>query len=133
MLAANTLAPTQPATNTVTSSLYYNPTSSTSNRATIIVHVPANSKLIVDGKATNSTSDTRRFYSPPLEPGKNYHYDFKAVVERNGKPAEITRRVEVRAGESHEISLSPPDTEEAAEQGRERTSVPDKRVRSDSP
>jgi uncharacterized protein (TIGR03000 family) len=124
---------TLPSMNTVTSSMYYSPNTNTNNRATIVVHLPANAKLSVDGKATNSTSNTRRFYSPPLEPGKDYHYVFRAEVERDGKPVPITKRVDVRAGETRDISLTLPDTEEAADRSTPRDGVPERRVRSEKP
>ena len=116
VLAANTLPGTT--TNPVTTSMYYNPSTATNNRATIIVHVSPDAKLIVDGKTTTSTSETRRFYSPPLEAGQEYHYTFKAVVERDGKPASTTRRLDVRAGETYEISITVPRTEDATESKR---------------
>lgn len=100
---------TVPTTTLDTRSMYYNPDTSAGNRATIIVHVPENATLTVDGKQMSSTSTTRRFYSSSLEPGKSYHYDFVARMERDGKVVMDDRRVDVRAGDRLEISFTPSD------------------------
>jgi uncharacterized protein (TIGR03000 family) len=76
--------------------------------ATVIVELPADAKLTIDGEATTSTSATRVFQTPELEPGKTFHYTLRAQVERDGKLQSVTRRVEVRAGEQTRVSLTPP-------------------------
>jgi uncharacterized protein (TIGR03000 family) len=99
---------TLPATTSVTTRSMY-PDASANNRATIIVHLPESAILTVDGKSTSSTSATRRFYSPPLEPGKTYHYTFQARMERDGKTVRDQRTVDVSAGDRREITLTLPD------------------------
>ncbi len=91
----------------LTRSLYYDPASATPGmtRTTIVVHLPADATLIVDGKRTKSTSATRRFVSPPLEEDKGYHYIFKAERKRDGETITTTQRVEVRAGETRQVYL----------------------------
>jgi uncharacterized protein (TIGR03000 family) len=79
-----------------------------SNRATIIVNLPADAKLTIDGQATTSTSGTRRFSSPALEPGKEYFYTLKAEVVADGKPEVITERVTVRANRETRVNLALP-------------------------
>src|SRR5579884_3923794 len=112
-----------------TRSMY--PNSSADNRATIIVHVPENAQLIVDGKPTSSTSATRRFYSPPLEPGKSYHYTFEARMERDGKTVKAQRTVDVTANDRREITItmpdlnSPPDTPRTGK-SEEKTGIRDR-------
>jgi uncharacterized protein (TIGR03000 family) len=102
VLASN-LPSNQP---TTTRSMYYNPGSAAdSTEATIIVHLPANARLIVDGKSTRSTSATRRFVSPPLNPGQGYHYIFKAEMDRDGETLTTTKRVEVGAGNTEHVYL----------------------------
>lgn len=81
------------------------PTATTKRPAKLIVHLPADAKLKVDGKAMRTTSDTRRFMSPPLEVGQGYYYDFQAQVQRDGKPVTVNKRVIVRAGQTQEITL----------------------------
>lgn len=97
-----------------TTSMYYNPDPDAARRATIIVHVPADAKLMVDGKATRSTSATRRFVSPPLEPDTGYHYIFKAKIERDGEPLTVEKRVEVRAGQIGVIEMDFNDVKPSA-------------------
>lgn len=98
-----------PAATAVTRSMYYNPGSAAGNRATITVHLPERATLIVDGKPTTSISNIRRFYSPPLEPGKSYHYNLTALMERDGKTVKANRRVDVTAGANREITITLPD------------------------
>ncbi len=105
VIVSNTL----PTAITPTRSLYYNPDTSPSKRATVIIHLPAKATLTVDGKATSSTSPTRRFYSPPLQAGKSYTYVFEARMERDGKTVKADRRVEVCAGDQREITITMPD------------------------
>jgi uncharacterized protein (TIGR03000 family) len=97
-----------PAATPVTRSMYYRP-DTTANRATIIVHLPESATLTVDGKPTNSTSATRHFFSPPLEPGKTYHYTFEAQMERNGKTVKAQRSVDVTANDRQDITINMPD------------------------
>ena len=123
--AAATVAPYYvspvPASNTLpfstdsTRSMYYSPDTSANNRATITIHLPDDAQLLVDGKATASTSATRRFYSPPLEDGKSYHYNFEARVERDGKIVTMPQRVDVRSGDRRDITISREDVDRAAE------------------
>src|SRR5437667_464985 len=50
--------------------------------ATILVSLPAEAKLTVDGTTTTSTSATRLFVSPALEQGKEYFYTLQADLTR---------------------------------------------------
>jgi uncharacterized protein (TIGR03000 family) len=113
MFAYNTL----PAANLNTRSMYYNPAPSDGNRATIIVHLPETATLTVDGKPTSSTSATRRFYSPPLEPGRDYHYNFEARMERDGKAMKADKSVDVHAGDQLEIYFNESDLNQTERQG----------------
>jgi uncharacterized protein (TIGR03000 family) len=118
-----------------TTSMYYNPDPDANRRANVIVHLPAKAKLSVDGQAMRSTSATRRFYSPPLQAGKSYHYVFKAEMDRDGKPVEVTKHLDVRAGQKQEITLAFPDPDQSAgrpptpAQPAERKNSSEKRAR----
>jgi len=94
-----------------TRSMYYNPSNSADRPATVIVHVPENATLLVNGKRSRSSSSTRLFYSPPLESGKSYYYDFEAWMNRDGQKVKAQKRVEVGAGDRHEISITMPDVD----------------------
>jgi uncharacterized protein (TIGR03000 family) len=76
--------------------------------ATILVSLPADAKLTVDGNSTVSTSAKRTFVSPALERGKAYSYTLTAEVVRDGKPVAVTQKVVVRAGEETNVSLDLP-------------------------
>jgi uncharacterized protein (TIGR03000 family) len=68
--------------------------------ATIVVTLPENAKLTVDGYVTRSTTAERTFVSPALEQGANYSYTLTAEVVREGRTVVETQRVNVRAGET---------------------------------
>jgi uncharacterized protein (TIGR03000 family) len=82
--------------------------------ATVVVELPADATLTIDGEATTSTSATRVFQTPELEPGQTFHYTFQAQVERDGKVQSVTHRVPVRAGEQTRVSLTLPAATVAA-------------------
>jgi uncharacterized protein (TIGR03000 family) len=70
-----------------------------SNRAKLLVELPANSKLYIDDKPMKTASGVRSFNTPELEPGQAYYYIVRVETERDGKPVSETRRVIVRAGQ----------------------------------
>lgn len=73
--------------------------------ATIVVRLPADARLTVDGLPTTSTSDTRTFVSPALTPGKTFYYTMTAEAVVNGEKVKSTKKVAVRAGEETEVSF----------------------------
>jgi uncharacterized protein (TIGR03000 family) len=106
-------------------SFYYNPgmnlnQGNQGNQATIIVQLPADATLTVDGERTQSTSGTRVFVSPPLEPGKKYQYNLRAEVNRDGRRETTSRTVDVRAGQTSEVNIDFSDLN----QGGERLNPP---------
>jgi uncharacterized protein (TIGR03000 family) len=66
--------------------------------ATIIVSLPAEATLTIDGNATKSTSARRIFTSPALEMGQEYVYSLRAEIVRDGQTVAETQQVTVRAG-----------------------------------
>lgn len=110
-----------------TQSFYYN--SPTANEATIVVHVPANASLSIDGEQTQQRSNTRVFTSPPLEPGKSYTYTLRAEVDRNGRMVRETKTVEIRAGQRSEVTMR----FDNANRGEDETSAPVPPDRSGAP
>ena len=73
--------------------------------ATLVVALPADAKLTIDGFVTSSTSERRVFQSPALEPGKAYSYTLKAEVLRDSKSQIVTKEVIVRAGEETPVRI----------------------------
>jgi uncharacterized protein (TIGR03000 family) len=93
----------------VVNSWYYQPAVGPAP-ATLVVRLPADARLTIDGYAPRSTSGTRWFVTPPLEPGRAFHYELRAEVERGGKRLTQTREVAVRAGQQSEVTIQFPGT-----------------------
>ncbi len=81
--------------------------------ATLLVRLPAQALLEIEGQATRQTGAVRRFVSPPLEPGKDYTYTLTAFWEPNNY-TKITRvrKAVVRAGQETTIDLRARDPEQ---------------------
>ena len=79
--------------------------------ATLRVRLPAGAKLRIDDYETQQTGPLRRFVSPPLEPGKSYHYTFVAewMPGNNYETYTVTRKVKVEAGKTIEVDLRKAD------------------------
>jgi uncharacterized protein (TIGR03000 family) len=73
-------------------------TDASDNRARLIVEVPTEATLFIDGRAMKTTSPVRTFNTPELEPGQLYYYEVRAEVMRDGQPVTQTKRVIVKAG-----------------------------------
>jgi uncharacterized protein (TIGR03000 family) len=79
--------------------------------ATLLVHLPADATLTINAMPmTGSTADMRKFYSPPLEPGRDYMYVLQAQIARGGQTWVTNSRVIVRAGQETEVNLAIPGT-----------------------
>jgi uncharacterized protein (TIGR03000 family) len=76
--------------------------------ATLVVTLPAAAKLVIDDTVTTSTSGTRVFASPALEPGKDFAYTLKGELVRDGQTFKTTKVVTVRAGEETQVQLDFP-------------------------
>jgi uncharacterized protein (TIGR03000 family) len=69
------------------------------------VIVPPDAILTIDGQPTKSTSADRWFITPPLAPGKLFHYDLTAKFTRDGKNLSVQQTVGVRAGQTTNVSF----------------------------
>jgi uncharacterized protein (TIGR03000 family) len=69
------------------------------NTASITLNVPADCQVWIQGVKTTQVGLTRRFVSPKLEPGKDYHYDFRFTYAENGKETTRNEKIEVHAGD----------------------------------
>ena len=74
--------------------------------ATIVVSLPAEARLIIDGNSTTSTSARRVFTSPALQPGQTYVYTLRAEIVRDGQTMSETQQVTVRAGEQTPVTFN---------------------------
>jgi uncharacterized protein (TIGR03000 family) len=81
--------------------------------ATLVVRLPAEALLEVEGEPTRQTGAVRRFVSPPLEPGKEYTYTLSAFWEPNNY-TKITRvrKAVVRAGKETTVDLRARDPDQ---------------------
>jgi len=77
--------------------------------ANIVVTLPADASLFVDGNATTSTTGTRILSTPPLESGKTFTYTLTAKVLQDGKPVTLEEKVTVKAGETSQVHFQTPD------------------------
>ena len=71
---------------------------SVGHRSVISLQVPAGATFNVNGEEIAMVTTTPTFITPPLEPGRDYFYDFKVTVTQDGKTVTKTKRVTVRAG-----------------------------------
>jgi uncharacterized protein (TIGR03000 family) len=76
--------------------------------ARVVVHLPADANLDVDGYKVRSKGAVRPLLTPRLEKGKTYVLNMKAQMTSEGKPVTVTRRVEVRAGQQTEVKIALP-------------------------
>lgn len=74
--------------------------------ATLLVTLPADARLVVDGHTTQSTSAERSFITPALPTDQNFTYHLKATVTRDGRPLTVNREVTVRGGEETRVNLN---------------------------
>jgi uncharacterized protein (TIGR03000 family) len=71
--------------------------------ATIIINLPADARLMVDGNATTSTTEVRTLVTPELVEGATYVYTVQAQVTREGRVMTQTQEVTVRGGETSNV------------------------------
>jgi uncharacterized protein (TIGR03000 family) len=73
--------------------------------ATIVVSLPADAQLTIDGAATTSTSTVRTFVTPELTPAKEFVYNLTAKIVRGGETLTVTETVTVKAGVETRVNL----------------------------
>ena len=82
---------------------YYQPSSES---ARLVVRLPADAKLYVDGQVTRTVGQEIRTYrTPELEFGQDYVYTLKIEVVRQGKTLTESKKVLVRAGKTSEAAF----------------------------
>jgi uncharacterized protein (TIGR03000 family) len=82
--------------------------------ALLVVTLPAEATLAIDGNPTKATTSVREFTSPPLQPGQDYHYTLTARITRAGQPLTVTQRVAVRAGQTTPVAMIFPTADATA-------------------
>jgi uncharacterized protein (TIGR03000 family) len=71
--------------------------------ANVLVTLPADARLTIDGQPTTSVSAVRHFSTPNLAPDRDFVYSLKAEIVRDGRRLESMRRVVVRAGQESRV------------------------------
>lgn len=86
----------------------------TENRARVVVQVPTDAKLFIDGHEMKSTSGRRVFSTPQLQHGQTYYYVVRAQVEREGQVLSETQRVILQPGQQVTASFTDLETRATA-------------------
>ena len=79
---------------------------SVSNDARLAVSVPADARITVNGRSTRSMGDLRRYVSRGLQPGKEYRYEIRAQVTRDGQELDETKVVSIRASDQTQLAFN---------------------------
>ncbi|HEY7427156.1 MAG TPA: TIGR03000 domain-containing protein [Gemmataceae bacterium] len=83
-------------------------------RAEIVVNVPPDATVWVDGARMRSVGLTRVFVTPPLVPGYNYGYDLRISWLEGGRARGMERHVSFRAGDRLVLDVAQPNRVEPA-------------------
>jgi len=76
-----------------------------SEPAQVTVRLPAEARLWVEGQPCPLTSEKRSFATPGLQPGRQYVYNMRAEVVRDGQIVEQNQRVVVAAGRQVNVTF----------------------------
>ena len=71
----------------------------------LVVNVPADAKVFVNGRPTTSTGEHRQYVSHGLEAGMRYEYQVRAEIVRDGKTISDTKTVQLTAGSQSSIAF----------------------------
>jgi len=82
------------------------PVFASADRGRLVVTLPADAALLVDGQRTTASSGQRTFVTPPIEAGRTYYYTLTAEVNRDGVNRSVTEKVYVRPGQTTQVSLT---------------------------
>lgn len=67
--------------------------------------VPAEAKIFVNDKVTQTTGAFRRYRTPSIVPGESLTYQVKAVLERDGKKLVQTKVVDLKSGDAKHLEF----------------------------
>ncbi len=83
------------------------PAAASTERATLIVHLPERAMLWVDERRSALQGPTSYFQSPVLTPGEKYSYTVRVAWSEDGRKVSQVRKVPVEAGVVQAIYLRP--------------------------
>ena len=69
------------------------------NSGLLVVYVPYEAKVFINGMATKSEGSRRQFVSYGLKPGYTYKYEVKAQIVRDGKIVTDVKTIALVAGD----------------------------------
>jgi uncharacterized protein (TIGR03000 family) len=78
-------------------------------RTKVIIELPEDARLFVDGHAMRTKSSRRIFQTPELSVHSTYYYDLRIELERNGKLHVENQRIVVRPGSDVVASFRDPN------------------------
>lgn len=90
---------------------------SAENSGLLMVYVPYQATVTINGLATHSTGSKRQFVSYGLKPGFTYKYEVKAQIVRDGQVLEESQTISLTVGSHDALAFgfnTPKPTEEAA-------------------
>jgi uncharacterized protein (TIGR03000 family) len=87
-------------------------------RAEIIMNVPLDAIIFVDGQRISSGGTTRLFVTPPLAPGRRYFYDVKVSWIDGSHARETSRHVSFQAGQRVVLNIAEPNPRAALREAR---------------
>jgi uncharacterized protein (TIGR03000 family) len=76
------------------------------NTARLVIQVPPDAQVTVEGQPVQQMGPVRQLVSPPLEPGKPFHYTVKAQWNQNGQPVTQEKKVDVQAGQTATVDFN---------------------------
>jgi uncharacterized protein (TIGR03000 family) len=90
--------------------------------AFLVVTVPADAEVEIEGAKTKAVGELRRYQSPPLQFGVKYHYTIKATWKEEGKERTLQLDVPVSAGNETPVDF----VKEAKKPAKDKEPVKDK-------
>jgi uncharacterized protein (TIGR03000 family) len=80
------------------------------NTALMIAHLPEDARIWFEGQPTQQIGVLRRFFSPPLTPGKSYRYTIRVQWPENDQWVSQIHNFSVHAGDIHCIDVIPTES-----------------------
>ena len=71
----------------------------------LVVYVPYDAKVTINGLKTRSKGSRRQYVSHGLKPGFSYQYEVRAQVIRDDRPVEEVRTVVLTAGDREAVAF----------------------------
>jgi uncharacterized protein (TIGR03000 family) len=100
------------------------PKTALATQATVVVKLPGDATLFVDGERANLTSETRSFVTPALEADRDYVYTMKVEATRNGEVVSRTERVLVHAGRTTRVDFGDLNAKAVAKSAQDAVEAP---------